>query len=131
MADNDFILRLDDTLEEQEDGGEAQVPVAMDVGPGEAVDPHEGQARFHNVLEVRNFTKYELEGSPTLWFDEFQKCYVLTKDATDARPTVYLKCHRYTAKRGIVKLTLIMFLLSNHVKIFRILKIFFSIFYSL
>jgi len=42
MADNDFILRLDDTLEEQEDGGEAQVPVAMDVGPGEAVDPQEG-----------------------------------------------------------------------------------------
>jgi len=138
MSDNDYILRLDDTMEEeeavveqepqvpiameveaeaqeQEQGGEPQVPIGMEVeaevqdqggeprlDEAEATVPAQAQpqAQFHNYLEVRNYTKYELEGSPTLWFDEFQKCYVLTKDATDARPTVYLKCHRYTVKRG-------------------------------
>ena len=107
----DYELRLDDTIEDVE----AQAPVALDVEveaqqgdplppqqvPVELeVEPGVGPARFHNVVEVRNYTKYELEGSPTLWFDEFQKAYVLSKDGTDARPTTYLKCHRYTVKRG-------------------------------
>jgi hypothetical protein len=102
-------------VEAEAQGGEAQVPIAMEVEANQVQDQGEPQldeaeatvpaqaqpqAQFHNYLEVRNYTKYELEGSPTLWFDEFQKCYVLTKDATDARPTVYLKCHRYTVKRG-------------------------------
>ena len=112
----DYELRLDDTIEEVE----AQAPVAMEVevdprepvqepvvGLAREVEPREpvqepvvAQARFHNPVEVRNYTKYELEGSPTLWFDEWDKAYVLSKDATDARPTTYLKCHRYTVKRG-------------------------------
>jgi hypothetical protein len=114
----DYELRLDDTIEEVE----AQAPVAMEVevdprepvqepvvGLAREVEPREpvqgpvvAQARFHNPVEIRNYTKYELEGSPTLWFDEFDKAYVLSKDATDARPTAYLKCHRYTVKRGIL-----------------------------
>ena len=99
----DFELRLDDTVEEVE----AQAPVAVEVEPREPVameaevqEPGVGPARFHNVVEVRNYTRYELEGTPTLWFDEFQKAYVLSKEGTDARPTTYLKCHRYTVKRG-------------------------------
>ena len=102
----DFELRLDDTVEEVE----AQAPVAMDMEvealPAQQVpvelevEPGVGPARFHNVVEVRNYTKYEIEGSPTLWFDEYQKAYVLSKEATDARPTTYIKCHRYTVKQG-------------------------------
>jgi len=52
---------------------------------------------FHNPLPVRNFTRYEIEGSPTVWFDEFSKGYILSKFKGT---TSYLKCHRYTAKRG-------------------------------
>ena len=103
----DFELRLDDTVEEVEAQAPVevepqQVPMEMEVEPREAEvqEPGVGPARFHNVVEVRNYTRYELEGSPTLWFDEFQKAYVLSKEGTDARPTTYLKCHRYTVKRG-------------------------------
>jgi hypothetical protein len=105
----DFVLRLDDTVEEVE--AQAPVPMEMEVENRDQVaaeaEVQEPVARFHNVVEVRNYTKYELEGSPTLWFDEFQKAYVMSKEATDARPTTYLKCHRYTVKRG--KLIVFMF----------------------
>ncbi|XP_065678569.1 uncharacterized protein LOC124813088 [Hydra vulgaris] len=84
---------------------EVETAMPMEVEPRQAPEaqvqePVVGPARFHNVVEVRNYTRYEMEGSPTIWFDEFQKAYVLSKDGTDARPTTYLKCHRYTVKRG-------------------------------
>ena len=136
----DFELRLDDTVEEVEGEAQApvevepqQVPVEMEVEPGAQapvevepqqvpvemeVEPGVGPARFHNVVEVRNYTKYELEGSPTLWFDEFQKAYVLSKEGT---ATTYLKCHRYTVKRGKLIFWIVSFLKIELVKLFTIL----------
>ena len=118
-------IAMEVEAEAQDQGGEPQVPIAMEVEAEAQLQDRGGepqlvpaQAQFHNYLEVRNYTKYELEGSPTLWFDEFQKCYVLTKDATDSRPTVYLKCHRYTVKRGKKHVFL---LVSRIVKNFTIL----------
>ena len=116
-------IAMEVEAEAQDQGGEPQVPIAMEVEAEAQLQDRGGepqlvpaQAQFHNYL--RNYTKYELEGSPTLWFDEFQKCYVLTKDATDSRPTVYLKCHRYTVKRGKKHVFL---LVSRIVKNFTIL----------
>jgi hypothetical protein len=105
--DDELNLRLDDTIEAQE-------PMEVEVDHEAEVEDHEAEPevvldedihalgqRLHDPLDViRNYTKYEVEGSPTMYFDEFNKGYIVTKNSSDSRSTVYLKCHRYTMKRG-------------------------------
>jgi len=63
----DFVLQLDDSVVAEDDH-------VVEPEPAPAPVPAD-QVEFHQVAVSRNYTRFELEGSPTVWFDEFNKVY--------------------------------------------------------
>jgi hypothetical protein len=76
---DDFVLQLEDSIVSDDEHVEP-APAPGHPAPGHPAPGHPApapavQVGFHQVAVVRNFTKFELEGSPTVWFDEFNKVY--------------------------------------------------------
>jgi hypothetical protein len=63
----DFVLQLDDSVVADDDHVVEPEPAPAPV-PADHVE-------FHQAAVSRNYTRFELEGSPTVWFDEFNKVY--------------------------------------------------------
>jgi hypothetical protein len=71
---DDFVLQLEDSIVSDDEHVEP-APAPGHPAPGHPAPAPAVQVGFHQVAVVRNFTKFELEGSPTVWFDEFNKVY--------------------------------------------------------
>jgi len=71
---DDFVLQLEDSIV-SDDEHVKPAPAPGHPAPGHPAPAPAVQVGFHQVAVVRNFTKFELEGSPTVWFDEFNKVY--------------------------------------------------------